>query len=168
MKKTWKERLYDVSCSRFVTRHIPSLLLGVALLSIICYFVFGILFDWIILPTIFLYMFYFLPIIGFGLNILFDAVKSYNKETFCCNKIRNSLLANDSFVCLVLGWTLIIACVLIANIIFGVDSYGFRVMSASGTFLVLALSFVINKSISNHFKRKIIYIENENSKVKDN
>ena len=44
MKKTWKERLYDVSRSQFVVRYIPGLLFGLALLSIVCCFVFGILF----------------------------------------------------------------------------------------------------------------------------
>ena len=53
MKKTWKERLYDISCSRFVVRHIPTLPLGLALLSIVCFLVCAILFDGMLFSTIF-------------------------------------------------------------------------------------------------------------------
>ena len=166
MKKTWKDRLYDVSCSRFVARHIPGLPLGLGLLSIVCFFVFTALFESIVLSTIFYYMFYFLPIIGFALETFFGAVKNYNKETFCRNSIMNSLLANESFVIHALGWPLIIICVLVTYSIFKDDSYILPAHIA--TFLVVLLSFVISKPISRRFKSKIIYIENENSNVKDN
>ena len=168
MNKTWKERLYDVSRSQFVVRYIPGLLFGLALLSIVCCFLFGNLFNWMLLSTILYDMFYLLPIIGFGLQVLFDAVRSYNKATFCCNKIRNSLLANEWFIFLVLSWTLDIVLIVVANIIFGVDSYGFRVTTVIGVLLVVALSYVISKPFSKHFKKKIVYIENGNSNVKDN
>lgn len=165
MVKTWKERLYDISCNRFVEKYIPTLPLGLALLSIVCCFVFGMLFDLMLLSTIFYYMFLFLPIIGFALETLFNAVKNYNKETFCHNKIMNSLLANESFVLYALAWTLIIICVLATYSIFNEDAYILPAHIA--TFLVVFISYVIRKPVSRHFKRKIIYIENENSNVKD-
>jgi len=156
MKKTWKEQLYDVSCSRFVVRHIPSLFLWLTLLSIIGVFVFAILFDCILLSTILYYMFWLLPIIGIGLHVLFDAVRSYNKEAFCRNNICNSLLANESFVFLALSWTLVIVLIVVASIIFGVDSYGFRVTTAIGGLLVVAFSYVISKPFSEHFKKNLL------------
>lgn len=161
MKKTWKERLYDVSCSRFAVRYIPTLPLGLALLSIVCCLVFGMLFDWMLLSTIFFYMFLFLPVIGLSLSALFDAVRSYNKETFCCNNIRTSLLADECFAANVLFCSFAIVFALVAYIILGDDSYGSRVTFV-GSFLIVGLSIVISKPISKHFKKKITYIENEN------
>ncbi len=162
MKKTWKERLHDVSCSRFAVRHIPTLPLGLALLSIVCCFVFGMLFDWMLLSNILFYMFWLLPIIGWSLQALFDAVRSYNKETFCCNNIRTSLLADEWFVGYVLSWVVLIVLFVVTAMIFGDDSYIFRVTSAVGGVLVVGLCIVISKPISKHFKKKIVYIENEN------
>lgn len=161
MKKTWKERLYDISCSRFVVRHIPTLPLGLALLSIVCCLVFGILFDWMFLSTIFYSMFLFLPVIGFVLDMFFDAVRSYNKETFCYNNIRTSLLADEGIAVNVLFWVFLIVLVLIANVIFGDDSYSFRATSFVGGFIALVLSIVISKPISKHFKKKIVHIETD-------
>ena len=160
MKKTWKERLYDVSCSRFAVRHNPTLPLGLALLSIVCGVVFEMLFDWILLPMIFYYMFLFLPIVGWSLQVLFDAVRSYNKETFCCNNIRTSLLANEFLVIYVLFNSFAIVLALVAYIIFRDDSYGARVTFV-GSFLLLGLSIVISKPISKHFKKKIVHIEKD-------
>ena len=168
MKKTWKERLYNVSCSKFAGKYIPTLPMGLALLSIVCCFGFGILFDWMLLSTILLYMFWILPVVGWFLLGLFEAVRSYNKETFCCNNIMTSLLANESFVGFVLYWPLGIVLILVANIVFVEDSYGFRVTSFGGCFLLAVFSIVISKPISKRFKKKIVYIENENSNVKDN
>lgn len=168
MKKTWKERLYDVSSSQFAVRHIPTLPLGLALLSIVCCLVFGMLFDWMLLSTILLYMFWILPIIGWSLQALFDAVRSYNKETFCCNNIRTSLLADKWFVGYVLSWVVLIVLFVVTAMIFGDDSYIFRVTSTVGGVLVIVLSIVISNPISKHFKKKIVYIENENTNVKDN
>ena len=158
MKKTWKERLYDVSCSRFAVRYNPTLLLGLALVSIVCGLVFEMLFDWMLLPTILYYMFWFLPIIGWSLSALFDCVRSYNKETFCCNNIITSLLANESIVWWVLFWPFLIVLALVAYIIFGDDSQ-VSGMIFLGSFLLSGLSIAISKPISKHFKKKIVHIE---------
>lgn len=160
MKKTWKEQLYNVSCSRFAVRYIPTLPLGLALLSIVCSLVFGMLFDWMLLSTILVYMFWFLPIVGWSLQLLFDAVRSYNKETFCCNNIITSLLADESVVCWVLFYPFLIVLASVAYIIFRDDSYGTRVTFV-GSFLLFGLNIVISKPVSKHFKKKIVHIETD-------
>ena len=162
MKKTWKERLYNVSCSRFAVEHIPTLHMGLALLSIVCAFVFEILFECTLLSEILYNMFWILLIIGWSLRAFFYSVRSCNKETFCCNNTRKSLLADELFVGYVLSWVFFIVLVQVAMDIFGIDSYGFRVTFVIGCLLVVPLSNAISKPISKHFKKKIIYTENEN------
>ena len=168
MKKSWKESLYDVSCSRFVERNIPIFPIVLGLLSIVCCFIFGMVFDWMLLSTIFFYMFWIIPQLGIELWMLFNAVKSYKKETFLCNKIRNTLLANEGFMCNILIWTVAVAFILIASIIFNPEAPYFMAISFTGVIIILIFGIAISKPISEPFKRKIVYIENENTNVKDN
>ena len=168
MKKTWKEHLYDVSCSRITEKCIPILLIDLGLLSFVCMIAFLFLVECQLLSTFLYGMLFFLPIIGMELRTFFDAVKSYKKEMFLCNKIRNSLLANEAFLSSLLYWSLMTVFSLIVGIIFNPDTYSFRVTVVIGFFLILFLILVICKPISKYFKKKLVYVETENTNVKDN
>lgn len=138
MNRTWKERLYDVSCSRITEKYIPVLLIVLGLLSLVCMITFTFMVECQLLST------------------------------FLCNKIRNSLLANEAFLSSILYWPLMIIYILIVGIIFNPDTYSFRVTVCIGLFVTVLLILVICKPISKYFKKKLVYVETENTNVKYN
>lgn len=168
MKKTWKERLYDISCSRFVTRYFPLLYPGLALLCFICVFISPFLSDSENLPVILLYSALILPLVGMGFEAIFNAVQKYNKETFLSNKIGNLLLANE-WVASVCMYTLIMypLFMLAIDIVFD-DAYILRVSNMIGGMLAAIFSIAISKPISKCFKNKLVYVEIENNTLKEN
>ena len=164
MKKTWKERLYDVSCSSFAEKHIPQLLIGLSLVCMIawlpvCMISAIFLFDCQLLVTILCILAVVLLIGGMGVGDLFDVVKTYNKETFLRNKIRNILLADQSLVTYISILSLMIVVNFVAAIVFKDNDRLFRVTTLGASIPVGFLALGISKLISNNFKKKIAHIE---------
>lgn len=166
MKKTWKERLYDVSSSSFVERYIPFLSIGLGITCIACSIVTLFLPVSVLVPAILLCLAVILPIAVKVIETIFEAVRSYSRETFLCNKVRHALFANEWIV------SLVAAIILSPIFVVIVDSVSYvyiqRASSIIGAWLAIAISVTINKPISKYFKKKLVYVENENANVKNN
>ena len=166
MENNWKERMYDISCSSFVVKYIPLIAIGLGLLCLICMIISLFLFDSVLLIATLSYLTVILPIAVKVFDTIFEAVRSYNKETFLCNKINHLLFANEWIVSLMFVVILSPIFMLIVDSIFNGSNIQ-RASNILGAMLSIVFGVAISKPISRHFKRKIIYIENENIEIQE-
>ncbi len=166
MKKSWKERLYDfsVSCSVEKKKNIPLIWITVGFICFVCSIVSFLLFKCVILLRILLYSSFILPILGMELMVVLVAIKSYNKETFLCNKVRNLLFANNLFVGTMLIFCPCITYFPISIALFPVDAT--RVTATVIALFMLIFSIVFSNPNYKHIKKKIVYVETDVNKLK--